>query len=65
MTKLYRLAKIILLVTLLILATIGVGINAGIPIPNLRKRKDRSEPNTELIEKPSDSKQQKQIKEIR
>jgi hypothetical protein len=47
-------AKIVGFVCLIILASIGVGISGGVPIPKIRNKKDNEKDKVELMEQKED-----------
>jgi len=50
MKKLKRIARIIAFIILILLASLGVGLSGGIPIPMSNKRKDAQKDKIELID---------------
>jgi hypothetical protein len=54
MKKIKKIIKIILFILLLILASIGIGLSGGVPLPSRGKRTSNSNFNTEQIEKQRD-----------
>jgi len=67
MKKIKRIARLLGLVCLIVLASIGMGISGGVPIPLLRNRREPEKENTELVEKKnkkSDSKKVIQATEL-
>lgn len=50
MKRIKRVARIIAFILLIVLASIGVGLSGGIPIPMSNKRKDSQKENIEMLE---------------
>jgi len=50
MNRFKQLLRRLLFIALLLLAGLGVGLSGGIPIPNIGKRRDKSEINNESVE---------------
>ena len=50
MNRFKKILKRLLLIALILLAGVGVGLSGGVPIPNIGKRRDKSEINKESIE---------------
>ena len=50
MKKIKRIARLLGLVCLIVLASIGIGISGGVPILLLKKRRESEKENTELVE---------------
>ncbi|GEM_PF-4628851 len=50
MNRFKQILKRLLLIALILLAGLGVGLSGGIPIPNIGKRRDKSEINNESVE---------------
>ena len=40
----------LLLISLIVLASVGIGLSGGIPIPSFGKREDKQEINNEAVE---------------
>jgi len=54
MKRIKRIIRIIGFACLIALAGIGMGLSGGVPIPVMKRRKDPSEEQTELVEKKQD-----------
>lgn len=50
MNRFKKILKRLLLIALILLAGVGVGLSGGVPIPNIGKRRDKSEINKESVE---------------
>jgi len=50
MNRFKRLLRRLLLICLIVLASIGIGLTGGIPIPSFGKREDKQEINKEVLE---------------
>ncbi len=50
MNRFKRLVRRILLICLIVLASIGIGLTGGIPIPSFGKREDKQEINNEVLD---------------
>jgi len=50
MNRFKKILKRLLLIALILLAGVGVGLSGGAPIPNIGKRRDKSEINKESVE---------------
>ncbi len=50
MNRFKRLLRRFLLVCLIVLASIGIGLTGGIPIPSVGKREDKQEINKEALD---------------
>lgn len=55
MNRFKQILRRLLFIALILLAGIGVGLSGGIPIPNIGKRKDKSEINNESVEKEAET----------
>lgn len=64
MNRIKKAVRIFAFVCLIVLASVGVGLSGGIPLPTLKKRRDAEKENIELIENQSEKSdtQQDQIK---
>jgi len=51
MKKIKRLARLLVLICLIVLASIGIGMSGGIPLSSFKSREDSKKDNIELIEK--------------
>ena len=50
MKKIKRIARLLVLICLIVLASIGVGISGGIPIPLSNNKRESEKENIELLE---------------
>lgn len=50
MSRIKKTARLFAFICLIVLAGIGIGISGGVPIPNLKKRRESEKENMELIE---------------
>ena len=50
MNRFKQLLRRLLFIALILLAGLGVGLSGGIPIPNIGKRRDKSEINKASVE---------------
>ena len=60
MSRIKQAARLLVFISLIILAGLGIGLSGGVPIPTIKNRKDPEKENIELIEnqdKESDSEQ--------
>ncbi len=64
MKKLKKAIKLVALVCLILLATIGVGISGGIPLPFSNKRKDTPDIQIELVESDKEDTEVKEFESI-
>ncbi len=51
MNRFKQFLRRLLFIALIILASLGVGLSGGIPVPKIGKRRDKSEINNESVEK--------------
>lgn len=51
MNRFKQLLRRLLLIVLIILASVGIGLSGGIPIPTVSKRREKSEINNEHVDK--------------
>lgn len=42
--------RLIILILLIVLASVGIGMSGGVPLPNQSVRRDKEEAETELVE---------------
>lgn len=54
MNRVKRAIHVLLFVCLILLASVGVGLSGGVPIPNLKNRRDPEKENIELVENQDD-----------
>jgi len=60
MKKIKRIVRLFALVILIVLASLGIGLSGGVPLPSFTNRKESEIDNTELIEDKEEQKDQKQ-----
>jgi len=64
MNRMKKALRVITFVCLIVLASVGVGLSGGVPLPTIKNRRDSEKENIELIENQEDKSnaQQGQIK---
>ena len=56
MEKIKKILRLTLLVCLIVLASIGIGISGGVPIPTIKSTRDSEKEKTELVDEKGSSK---------
>lgn len=64
MKKLKKALKMLALVSLIILASLGIGMAGGIPIPFSDKRREKQDVNIELVETAEEDEEMKNFESI-
>lgn len=65
MKKVKQFFKLLALITLILLASVGIGLSGGAPIPSMRMNRDKEQAPIELVEEKDEEDSEETMAEIK